>query len=394
MEPDPGHGRTRRHIAIVVPGFVGERDEPGMPAVVDLVERLAAIHDVEVVALRHPTARPPYRVAGVRVRALGLGTGGGAVARGRVLARGVRAVVTIHRRRPLDLVHGLWADEAGAVATLAGGFLRRPVVVSFMGGELTRLPDIGYGAALGRGGRWTVRIALRGADLVTAGSGLGRDAVLVHHPGAPVVLAPLGVDVARFRPADVAVGKATGAMAASTSRILFVGSLEPVKDPALAIRAFAALAGGRPALELELVGDGRLRPELEAQAARLGLGARIRFAGQLPRATLPDVYRAPTLLLVTSRHEGQSMVAVEAAASGLPVVGTRVGVLPDLGGGAATVESGDEEGLVSAVADVLDDPARAAAMGAAGRSVAVDQFDLDRTTADLLDRYEALITGR
>ena len=123
MEPDPGHGRTRRHIAIVVPGFVGERDEPGIPAVVDLVERLAATHDVEVVALRHPTARPPYRVAGVRVRALGLGAGGGAVARARVLARGVRAVVTIHRRWPLDLVHGLWADEAGAVATLADGLV-------------------------------------------------------------------------------------------------------------------------------------------------------------------------------------------------------------------------------------------------------------------------------
>ena len=88
------------------------------------------------------------------------------------------------------------------------------------------------------------------------------------------------------------------------------------------------------------------------------------------------------------------MVAVEAAASGLPVVGTRVGVLPDLGGGAATVEPGDEEGLVAAVAGVLDDQARAAAMSAAGRSVAVDRFDLDRTTADLLDRYEALITGR
>ena len=93
-------------------------------------------------------------------------------------------------------------------------------------------------------------------------------------------------------------------------------------------------------------------------AAQLGVGDRVSFLGQVPRNEMPARYRAARLLLVTSRHEGQSMVAVEAAASGIPVVGTRVGVLPDLGSGALTVPLGDEAALVTAAAMVLDDPAR------------------------------------
>ena len=85
------------------------------------------------------------------------------------------------------------------------------------------------------------------------------------------------------------------------------------------------------------------------------------------------------------------MVALEAAASGVPVVGTRVGILPDLAGGAATVPVGDEAGLADALAAVLDDPGRAARMATAGRTIAVARFDLGRTTADLLGRYAALV---
>ena len=189
---------------------------------------------------------------------------------------------------------------------------------------------------------------------------------------------PLGVDLAVFRPDVSAMAPRSSDRPAT---VLFAGSLEPVKDPGLALRVFAALAADRPGLRFEVVGDGRLRGDLERLAGQLGVADRVSFLGQLPRAEMPARYRAASLLLVTSRHEGQSMVAVEAAASGIPVVGTRVGVLPDLGSGAMTVPLGDEAGLVAAVAQVLDDPARAAAMGAAGRSAAVAGYDLDRTSA-------------
>jgi glycosyltransferase involved in cell wall biosynthesis len=373
----------RLRIAIVTPGFVIHRDDPGMPAVVDLVERLAAIHDCHVVALRYPPPRPSYVVAGATVQAVGAGTAG-ALGRGAVLGRGVRAVLGIHRKKPVDLVHALWADEAGAAATIAARLLRRPVIVSVLGGELARLAEIRYGAALGLGGRWTVQIALRYADLVTAGSTSARDLLLEHRAEAGVVLLPLGVDVSLFRPADEPPPE--------HGKILFVGSLEPVKDPAAMLRVFGAVAVGRPLLRLDVAGDGSLRPDLERLSERIGIRDRVRFLGQLPRAQMPDLYRSASLLAVTSRHEGQSMAAVEAAAAGLPVVGTRVGILADLGTAALTVPVGDEAGLATALAAVLDDPHLAARMGAAARAEAMARFNLDRTAAGVLDRYRALVT--
>lgn len=386
----------RLRVAIVTPGFVVERDEPGMPAIVDLIERIASVHDCEVIALRHPPARPPYRMRGARVTALGVGTASGASGRVRVLAGGVGAVLRRHRHRPFDLVHALWADEAGAVATIAGRLLRRPVVVSVLGGELARIPDIGYGAALGRGGRWTVGVSFSGANLVTAGSSTVLAAILERRPERPVALLPLGVDTTVFRPADPAKTETADAERAgrpARQTILFAGSLEPVKDPAAMLRVFGRLASDRPGLDLILVGDGRLRPGLESSIAGTALAGRVRFAGQLRRDEMPALYRSATVLAVTSRHEGQSMVAVEAAACGLPVVGTRVGVLPDLGDGAATVPIGDEGTLAEALAAVLDDPDRAARMAAAGRTIAVVRFDFERTTADLFERYAGLVTG-
>jgi glycosyltransferase involved in cell wall biosynthesis len=382
-----GAGGRRLRVAFVIPGFVVERDEPGLPAVVDLVERIGRRHDCEVIALRHPPHRPTYRVAGARVTAVGAGTAAGPLGRAAVLARGIRAVLRLHRRRPLDLVHGLWADEAGAVATLAARLIRRPVVVSVLGGELARIPEIGYGAALGRGGRWTVAVSLRGADLVTAGSSTALTAILERRPTAPVALLPLGVDTTIFRPAD-----ASQSAPPSARTVLFAGSLEAVKDPAAMLRVFARLAAERPDLRLELVGDGGLRADLEASVTSTPIDGRVLFAGHVPRAEMPDRYRSASVLAITSRHEGQSMVAVEAAASGLPVVGTRVGIVPDLGDAAVSVPLCDEAALAGALAAVLDEPDRAARMGAAGRAIAVARFDLARTTADLLERYGRLVT--
>jgi glycosyltransferase involved in cell wall biosynthesis len=205
----------------------------------------------------------------------------------------------------------------------------------------------------------------------------------------PVALVPLGVDVTVFHPRQTGDGPEPATDAPPT--ILWVGGLEPVKDPSAMLRAFARLAPEHPDLRLEMVGDGALRPGLERDVERLGLDGRVRFAGQLARSTMPDRYRSAALLAVTSRHEGQSMVAVEAAACGLPVVGTRVGVLPDLADAALTVPVGDEPGLAAAMAAVLDDPDRMAAMGTAARHIAETRFDLDSTSDALLERYEAVV---
>jgi glycosyltransferase involved in cell wall biosynthesis len=378
----------RRRVVIVVPGFPTARDETALAAIVDLVERVATVHDTHVVALRHPPAGPRYRLAGATIHAAGAGGAHGVRGRATVLRRGVRLVRALDRDARVDVIHGLWLDEPGAVAVLAGRFLRRPTLASLMGGELTALPDIAYGAALGRGGRWTTTLTLALADLVSAPSIAGVVALEARRGGRPVVGLPLGVDPAVFAP-----GPGKRPVPADRGRtVLFVGGLEPVKDPARLLRVTARLMADRPEVRLEVIGEGRLRPALETLAAELGITDRVAFRGPLPRTALPDRYRAATVLAVPSRHEAQSMVAVEAAASALPVVGTRVGILPDLGDGARTIGPGAaDDAFAEALAAVLDDPALASSMGTAGRAAVLRQFALDRTAAATLDAYERLI---
>lgn len=375
----------RLHVAIVIPGFPAEREEPGLAAIVDLVERVAATNEVSVVALRHPPRRDRYEMAGSTVRALGFGHAGGALGRARVFGGGLSAMLRIHRGRPIDVLHGMWADEAGAIAAVVGRLIRRPAVVSVLGGELVALPDIGYGAALGRGGRWTVRAALRLADAVTAGSGHLRNQVLERRPDTRVDLAPLGLDTVDFKPAAARPREDT---------VLFVGSLEPVKDPLLMLRTFAAVSADRPKSRLVIAGAGSLRSAVEDAARMLGIAEDVTFAGQLPRSQMPDLYRSASVLCVTSRHEAQSMAAVEAAMSGLPVVGTRVGVLPDLGDGALVVDAADERQLASALASVLDDEMLAQQMGRAGREQALQRYATETAARNFLDLYGELVSGR
>jgi glycosyltransferase involved in cell wall biosynthesis len=112
--------------------------------------------------------------------------------------------------------------------------------------------------------------------------------------------------------------------------ILFVGNLVAVKAPARVIAAFAEIAGGRPGLSLDIVGDGRRRKQLQKQVVDLGLANRVTFHGRQPPETVADMMRAASCLCLTSKSEGMPNVVVESLACGTPVVATSVGEVPYL----------------------------------------------------------------
>jgi glycosyltransferase involved in cell wall biosynthesis len=369
-------------VGVVVPGWSAEGEPPALPALRDLLVGLAARHDVEIVALRHPPRAGAYRDRdGLAVASLGIGARAGPGGRLAVLARGVAALGRLHRERRFDLLHAFWADEPGLVAASTASIIGVPVAASVMGGELVADESIGYGAALGLGGRLATAATLRRAGLVTVGSRALFRAVAPVAPGTPLLLAPLGVDPAAFPARDRAPAGPPG--------FLFVGSLTPVKEPVLLLRAFARLHP--PDSRLVVAGDGPLRPGLERLAELLGVRSRVTFTGSVPRVRLPELLATATALVVTSRHESQSMVAVEAAMSGVPVVGTAVGVVPELAqaGGGIGVPVGDLPGLVAALERVGGDPATAAAMAAAAAAWASKRWRLDAA----VDRFDAAWSG-
>ena len=103
-------------------------------------------------------------------------------------------------------------------------------------------------------------------------------------------------------------------------RLVYAGRLLGWKGGGLALRAFAAYAEHRPAAELHVYGDGRNRRWLERLASRLGLEARVRFHGRVPRAELIGAYSGFNAFLFPSLHDSSGFVTIEAQAAGLPVV--------------------------------------------------------------------------
>jgi D-inositol-3-phosphate glycosyltransferase len=185
------------------------------------------------------------------------------------------------------------------------------------------------------------------------------------------IVAP-GVEHAFFAPGDQAGARAALELPADQPVLLFVGRIQPLKGPDVAIRALAAL--GRPDALLLVVG-GASGAEGDSETARarelvddLGVQAQVRFVPPQPHHILSTYYRAADVVVVPSRSESFGLVALEAAACGVPVVASAVGGLLSLVDDATTgflVSGRAPEEFAKAIARVLDEPTLASAMSVA-----------------------------
>ena len=373
-------------LAFIAPGFSAHEGDWCIPALTSLVRALARSNDVELFALRYPHQRGSYGVFGAHVHALGA-TRAGVLGRFTLLAGAFARIRRENARAAFDLVHGLWADEAGFLATAAARALGMPAVVSLLGGELVGLPSVGYGTALSVAGRTLVRRALRRADAVTVGSREMESLASSHVPAGRLWRLPLGVDTDLFNSSD---SGGPPMHLAGAPCILHVASLVPVKDQATLFRALTRVVAAMPGAHLHVVGDGLLRNDLERLAGELGVGDHVTFHGAVEHDRLPEYYRAADIAVLSSRFESQSMVAVEAAACGLATVGTAVGLLPELVGTELTVPVGDVEALAAAVLTLARDPAHRTALGEASRAAVESRYTLSRSVGELTALYRHL----
>jgi glycosyltransferase involved in cell wall biosynthesis len=367
------------HIALVAPGFSASEADWAIPALQTFAAELSQYHEVHVFSLRYPAAGE-YRLGAVRHTAIGGGTRAG-VASAAIWRRTVAAVMSAHRQRPFDVLHAFWADEPALVAGLAGRLLRRPVMASLAGGELVHLADIGYGTAGSPVRRQLVRLALGLADAVTAGSAYLRDlAARRGVPAAKIRRLPLGIDATRFRPEPEPDGPPT---------LIQAASLTPVKNQALLLEVFAAVRERVPQARLVVAGAGPVREALAAQARRLGLEGRVAWLAAVAYPEMPAALGQGHVYLQSSRHEAQGMAVLEAAACGLPALGTPVGILPEV---AAAPASDDPAVLAEGAAIFLADPARREAWRLRARAHAAE-FALGTATGRFADLYAELATG-
>jgi glycosyltransferase involved in cell wall biosynthesis len=102
---------------------------------------------------------------------------------------------------------------------------------------------------------------------------------------------------------------------------------------------------------------------------------------------MPRAYQRADLFVLSSRHEAQGMVALEAAACGVPLVGTAVGVIPELEPAARIARVGDAGGLADGMAELVDDERCRQRSGSAARERAVAEYGVERSATRFLDLY-------
>jgi glycosyltransferase involved in cell wall biosynthesis len=235
------------------------------------------------------------------------------------------------------------------------------------------------------------------ADAVNACSAFSGNALarVDGFSGARIEVIDNGIEVERYGAApDRAALRRSLGLDPARRYVITVARFHPIKDHATLLRGFSPVAAARPDVDLLLAGDGKLRGDLEELARSLGVEGRVRFLGV--RSDVPALLQAADVFALTSISEAASLTVLEAMASRLPVLVTAVGgnpelVRPDVDG--LLVPRGDSAAVTAALLRLLDDPAAAAAMGAAGRARVEERYRLSGTVDNYWRLYQQ-VSGR
>lgn len=295
------------------------------------------------------------------------------------------AVAMVHQHAEFDIIQcHFGALGLKAVLLRDAGAISGRVVTAFHGEDITNYPRqfaAGHYAPLFAEGDLFQPISARWNDALAA-LGCPMHRVRVHR---------MGVETAKYPPRDAI------RMDDRPIRVLAVARLVAKKGLHDAIRAVAQL---QIACEFVIVGEGPLRASLQALANELHMEHVIRFTGPLTRSEIAallqttDIFLAPSVTASDGDIEGIPVAIMEAMAAGIPVVSTRHSGIPELVQDCISgflLEEGDVRGLADRLSQLACDASLRAQLGAAGRRIVVQDFDVHTLTDRLIASYEELL---
>ena len=330
-------------------------------------------------------------------------------------------VICLYQRGALApelMVQGVVVDECGKQNGFDVGALRRArqflrqspgavlhthnatahyhAILASMRLPLACIVNTRHGMGAGnRGSRleWLYRRSMRHTDYVmtVCEAARGHFGARGVRPRSGLICIPNGIRVERF---VVSSPKARGDLAArlglaADSRIIgTVGRLQPVKDQASLLEAFARTRQAFPPAALVVIGDGPMREPLEHQAAELGITEVVRFLGD--RSDVHELLAGLEVFALSSVSEGYSVALLEACAAGLPIVATDVGGNNEIvhdGINGYLVPARDPEALSAALTGLLRAPERVAEMSDASRQWALANASFKTMAARYISLY-------
>ncbi len=283
--------------------------------------------------LRYPLI-PKFSEA-VHAQCMSLGIGG--------------SIARLHRRHGFDVINAHWLYPDGVAAVTLGRRLGIPVVLTGLGCDIN---DTLHDPRL----RPAMLDALAGAAAVTTVSApLAQGLIEAGVPGDKITVIPNGVDTARFQPREAAACRRELGENTDGPLIVCVSRLSYEKGVRFLVHAMHILRATVPNARLALVGDGPQRAELEALVQTFGLQGAVRFVGNVEHAAVPAWLGAATVACLPSLREGHPNAAMEALASGRPLVASAVGALPGMihASSGVLVPAGDPAALAAGLGRAL-----------------------------------------
>ena len=297
-----------------------------------------------------------------------------------ILGGGFRSMGIVLREKP-DVVLAFFGMPSGAIAFPLRVLFRIPYIISLRGGDVPGFRPYDF-ALYHKLVSPVLRVIWRKAGAVIANSGGLRALGQQFERRVPIEIIPNGVDSERFAP---------GERDWKTPHMLFVGRVVYQKGLDILLHSLANFT--HLSWDLTVVGDGPLRPSLEALAHNLGIGDRVRFAGWLKDEALVAEYRRANLFPYPSRHEGMPNAVLEAMAAGLPVIATRIAGNEELvldGKTGILVEKENQLAFEKALARLLDAPAKRQALGEAARRRVQADYPWERVASRYLQIMERI----
>ena len=307
--------------------------------------------------------------------------------RAQSLSQVYRMARLAEKRGHYDVLHAHFGPVAESFR-FARALWRLPFIVSFHGYDFTTVPRKEH--------KNVYHKLFATADAVTGSSAFTLQRLSeLGCPEEKLRRLPMGLDPARFsfRQRTLVAGEPV--------RILLVARLTPIKGVNFAIDAICELQKRHANAQLDIVGDGPSRAELERQVRELGLEKVVRFHGALAANDIHRLTDNAHIFLHSSvdidgDQEGQGLVLQEAQAAGLPVVATRHGAFPEgvvEGKSALLVPERDPRATADALHYLIENPQIWPEMGQAGRAFVETNYDIRILNDQLVRLYHDLISG-
>jgi glycosyltransferase involved in cell wall biosynthesis len=289
---------------------------------------------------------------------------------------------SLDKEHPVSIIHANAGSVSGWAAIKAARRYGRPCAVTYQGSEV-------HDILVNRKKGWRLcRDSFRFADLNISVS-RSIESTLKQHvmPQGRCEVLLRGVDQRKFFPPLEGVRKPI---------VLFVGRISMAKGAFDLLEAWKNVISVCPDAQLWMIGPDHTHEAFIRKASSREYGGSIEVTGPLPAADVAKLMRQTQILCLPSHGEGTPNCVMEAMASGLPVVATRVGGIPEIvvhGATGLLVEKGDVKRLANALITLLRDPDRCIRMGKAASEFAATHLDIRNAAGRLFQLYQETIAA-